>query len=282
MNDVKNDSLHNDVISINQNINISGLTLLSLWDTIGDPSTYRVIWPKDRLLPLRDNTIVAVYSRRGHGQIHLKNNKIISLDGHCVVFLVPADITHYFCCDLIWELNWMEFISTGASVFPLEQVITLEEESMKNEIKTAIDSLKKNDLKFDRLGVAMINKLIYEWLVFADLSAESNTELEKVKKVVAEIHLKIDKKWTIKELASIVNCSESHLRKLFIQYIKKSPKEYLLDAKLDYAYASLSHQHCTINQISRELGFYDNFHFSKAFKNKFGFSPSKKELYKIL
>ena len=117
MNDVKNDSLHNDVISINQNINISGLTLLSLWDTIGDPSTYRVIWPKDRLLPLRDNTIVAVYSRRGHGQIHLKNNKIISLNGHCVVFLVPADITHYFCCDLIWELNWMEFISTGASVF---------------------------------------------------------------------------------------------------------------------------------------------------------------------
>ena len=77
MSDVKNELLFNDVISINQNINISGLTLLSLWDIVGNPITYKKKWPQDKLLPLRSNSVVAVYTHSGNGQIHLYNGKII-------------------------------------------------------------------------------------------------------------------------------------------------------------------------------------------------------------
>ncbi|MGF1724774.1 helix-turn-helix domain-containing protein [Photobacterium nomapromontoriensis] len=277
---VKNESLFDNVISVNQNINISGLTLLSLWDTVGNPSTYRVKWPEDRLLPLRDNTIVAVYSHRGHGQIHLNDGQIVSLQGHCVVFLPPKKITHYFCCGLIWELNWMEFIVTGAISLPLEQVIELESDTMIDEINKAIQDLKSIEETYQRLGVARINTLIYQWLTYADLTKVKNTDEEKVKKVIAEVHLKIDKKWSIKELANIISCSESHLRMLFLKCVNKTPKEYIMDAKLDYAYASLHYKKTSITNIVRELGFYDNFHFSKAFKAKFGFPPSKHEMIK--
>ncbi|MGX9522602.1 helix-turn-helix domain-containing protein [Vibrio mediterranei] len=274
MNDVKNELLFNDVISVNENINITGLTLLSLWDIVGTPLSYNNQWPKDRLLPLRVNSVVVVYTHRGHGQIHLDDGKIIRIQDHCVVFLNPLEISHYFCCGRVWALNWMEVIVSGAIYLPLNQVIALDDTSSLSEVNKAIYEIKSDNDAFNRLGVARINKLIYEWLTYAVVSKTQHDAESHTLRVIEQIHLNIGKKWRISELAKIVPCSESHLRKLFLEYTKQTPKQYLVEAKLNYAYDSIIQKSTPITELVNELNFYDNFHFSKAFKAQFGVSPS--------
>lgn len=274
MDNVKNVQLHNNAISINKNTNISGLTLVSLWDVVGDSNSYQVVWPNDRWLPLRENTVVAVYSHTGHGEVHLSNKKIICLNGHCVVFLKPTEITRYFCSGLVWELNWIEFLVTGAISFPFEKVINLGNNISLSEIQEALVNLKRPEESYQQLGVAIVNKLIYQWLTYIDIQGSLSWDREKVNKVITEIHLNIEKKWTVAELAEVISCSESQLRRLFSLSVHKSPKAYLVDSKLDYAFTLLKHKQCTIKEVVNLLGFYDTFHFSKAFKARFGISPS--------
>ena len=272
--DVKNETLFNDVISIDENINISGLTLLSLWNIIGNSLSYSVEWPRDRLMPLRSNSVVVVYTRRGHGQIHLKNGNIIRVQGHCVVFIDPMEISHYFCCGRLWALNWMEMITSGSIFLPLGQVIDLDETSSLNEVNKAMDEIRCDSDARNRLGVARINKLIYEWLTYAVVEKPQHDAEKQTLRVIEQIHLNIRKKWRISELSQIIPCSESQLRKLFLRYTKQTPKDYILEAKLNYAHASIVHKNTPIYQLANELNFYDSFHFSKAFKAKFGVTPS--------
>ncbi|WP_158262653.1 helix-turn-helix transcriptional regulator [Photobacterium sanctipauli] len=97
---------------------------------------------------------------------------------------------------------------------------------------------------------------------------------KKVQLVIDELCSNLGRKWTVKEMASYVKCSEQHLRKIFLKHTNQSPKEYYLNTKLHYSY-SLLKENKSVHRVAEQLGFYDSFHFSKAFKHKFGYSPSE-------
>ncbi|MGQ7114045.1 helix-turn-helix transcriptional regulator, partial [Escherichia sp. TWPC-MK] len=63
-------------------------------------------------------------------------------------------------------------------------------------------------------------------------------------------------------------CSEAWLRRLFLRYTGKTPKEYYLDARLDLALSLLKQQGNSVGEVADTLNFFDSFHFSKAFKHK--------------
>ncbi|STJ15068.1 DNA-binding transcriptional regulator [Escherichia coli] len=75
-------------------------------------------------------------------------------------------------------------------------------------------------------------------------------------------------------MAATIPCSEAWLRRLFLRYTGKTPKEYYLDARLDLALSLLKQQGNSVGEVADTLNFFDSFHFSKAFKHKFGYAPS--------
>lgn len=79
-------------------------------------------------------------------------------------------------------------------------------------------------------------------------------------------------------LASLCNISEVHFRKLFKENFDKSPKQYILDMRIQKAKQLLSDGMFKISAISRECGFSDQYHFSRIFKQKTGMTPT--EYYK--
>ncbi|MDU7960296.1 MAG: helix-turn-helix transcriptional regulator, partial [Escherichia coli] len=76
------------------------------------------------------------------------------------------------------------------------------------------------------------------------------------------------------DMAATIPCSEAWLRRLFLRYTGKTPKEYYLDARLDLALSLLKQQGNSVGEVADTLNFFDSFHFSKAFKHKFGYAPS--------
>lgn len=273
--DVKNELIHDTPIVIGKNVTSSGISLIALWSIYADKE-YFVRWPQDKKLPLISNSTIVAFTKQGYGEIELHNGKKLQLKGASIVFLEPMKIKHYFCKGLIWDLFWIEFIPNGVMEISYEQIIpinslgTLNSEFIQIE-KGLLD--KKQSVK--EFAVASLTKTIYEWLCLIETKPLEDHQFLLVQSIISEIHLRISENWTVTEMAHFAQCSEQHLRRLFLKFTKQTPKEYFMNTKLNTAYFLLDKKNYSVNQVSDELSFYDPFHFSKSFKNKFSFPPSE-------
>jgi AraC-like DNA-binding protein len=76
------------------------------------------------------------------------------------------------------------------------------------------------------------------------------------------------------EVAREVGLSYENFRKRFVQLTGESPGQYQKRRRLEWACAAIYQGQHTMKQIADELGFCDVFHFSKAFKQVIGTTPS--------
>lgn len=82
----------------------------------------------------------------------------------------------------------------------------------------------------------------------------------------------------VKSVARESNMSEFHFYRCFKQVFSVSPYQYMLSKRLEHAKFLLNDKDLLITEIASVCKFRDVFAFSKAFKKKYGFSPSKCKL----
>ncbi|EAB9747887.1 AraC family transcriptional regulator [Salmonella enterica subsp. salamae] len=267
---VKNETTYNIPLLINENVISSGISLISLWHTYADEH-YRVIWPRDKKKPLIANSWVAVYTVQGCGKILLKDGEQITLNGNGIIFLKPS----YHCEGLVWEQYWMEFTPTSVMAIPVRQQSVIYNGEIYNQelmevsqLITAAEPVKNN------LAVAFLTKIIYQWICLICADGKADPQRIQIEKLLAALHASLQRRWSVAEMAAEIPCSEAWLRRLFLRYTGKTPKEYVMDARLDLALSLLKQEGNTVSQVADTLNFFDSFHFSKAFKHKFGYAPS--------
>ncbi|WP_407731817.1 helix-turn-helix transcriptional regulator [Pseudocitrobacter faecalis] len=271
---VKNETPFNIPLLINENVISSGISLLSLWHTFAD-ERYQVFWPRDKKKPLIANSWVAVYTVQGCGKIVLKNNNLITLNGNCIIFLKPTDIQSYHCDGLLWEQYWMEFIPTSVMEIPiLQKGIIYNGEIFNAELNEVSDLITSNNVMQHNLAVAYLTKIIYQWIYLISQNVKKDPQRNQVEKLITALHASPQKRWSVYEMAQFIPCSEAWLRRLFLRYTGKTPNEYYLDARLDLALSLLKQEGNSVGNVADMLNFFDAFHFSKAFKQKFGYAPS--------
>ncbi|MFU0446502.1 helix-turn-helix transcriptional regulator [Pseudocitrobacter faecalis] len=271
---VKNETPFNIPLLINENVISSGISLLSLWHTFAD-ERYQVFWPRDKKKPLIANSWVAVYTVQGCGKIVLKNNNLITLNGNCIIFLKPTDIQSYHCDGLLWEQYWMEFIPTSVMEIPiLQKGIIYNGEIFNAELNEVSDLITSNNVMQHNLAVAYLTKIIYQWIYLISQNEKKDPQRNQVEKLITALHASPQKRWSVYEMAQFIPCSEAWLRRLFLRYTGKTPNEYYLDARLDLALSLLKQEGNSVGNVADMLNFFDAFHFSKAFKQKFGYTPS--------
>lgn len=77
------------------------------------------------------------------------------------------------------------------------------------------------------------------------------------------------------DLADACNISEVYLRKLFSKQFKTTPKQFILDIRVQKAKQLLTEGELKINAISDQCGFSSSYHFCHTFKEKTGLSPTE-------
>lgn len=93
--------------------------------------------------------------------------------------------------------------------------------------------------------------------------------------VTSYIHRHYSDDLSIPMLAEQNGVNKNRLTYVFSKYIGMGPGSYLLEYRLNRAKKLLLESNASVHEIAQVVGFNDPFHFSKAFKNKFGISPSK-------
>jgi AraC-like DNA-binding protein len=92
------------------------------------------------------------------------------------------------------------------------------------------------------------------------------------KEYIDENFLKIDE---ISEVAIVSNLSAFHFFRSFRQAFGTTPYQYILKKKLDLSRSMMNNPEISITEIAAACNFSDLFTFSKAFKRRFGISPSQ-------
>lgn len=81
------------------------------------------------------------------------------------------------------------------------------------------------------------------------------------------------------DMAGILHLHPVYFCKWFFDHVGLTPQRYLLQTRLEVAKVLLEKDGGTINEIARNAGFYDNAHFSHAFRRFYGMSPSRYRIY---
>lgn len=79
----------------------------------------------------------------------------------------------------------------------------------------------------------------------------------------------------IDHLAQLCNISRPHFFRLFREETELTAQQYLCRLRLDHAKNLLRFTDMNIAEIGREVGWHDQFHFSRIFARETGCSPSK-------
>lgn len=80
---------------------------------------------------------------------------------------------------------------------------------------------------------------------------------------------------SINDVAKSVGVSRSHLYRVFMSNVGKSPIDYLTEYRINEACNLLRNSTLSIAEVAVSVGFFDQFYFSRVFKKAVGMPPSK-------
>lgn len=87
------------------------------------------------------------------------------------------------------------------------------------------------------------------------------------------------------ELAKQCNISEVYFRKIFRDHYKTTPKQYVVNIRINKAKLLLAENSLKINAVAESCGFSNQYHFCRVFKERTGLTPTEyikqNRIYKI-
>ncbi|MZQ83213.1 AraC family transcriptional regulator [Paenibacillus sp. 5J-6] len=192
-------------------------------------------------------------------------------------FIVPdGKPTSYRCQGNDWKFYYLDFSSLDAMQslqLPVNEVVSTGKIAEAIQLCERIIDL----LIAEPFGYAYsANILLQEMtLLFAkEHSAAPAARHTELNNIMIYIHRNLDKVIRVDELVAQSGMSRTTFFSRFRSITGVSPSEYMLNLKLESAKISLETTSLSIKEIAAHLQFYDEFHFSKLFKKKFGLSPS--------
>ena len=78
---------------------------------------------------------------------------------------------------------------------------------------------------------------------------------------------------TIEDIASVCGLNRTYFGKIFKEALGKTPQEFLVNYRMLKAAELLKLTHLSIGDIGITVGYANQMHFSRAFKNCYGVSP---------
>ncbi len=144
------------------------------------------------------------------------------------------------------------------------------------EIERAVERLYGEFRSRDDASLLAIAALTLELLAAAQRRdrVDESSGRNWMDDVLAELHRDPRSGASLGELASRFGVHESHLARTFRRRNGCSIGEYVRWLRLEGAKAALAESNSTLAEVALEAGFFDQAHFSRAFRKAYGLAPS--------
>ena len=148
--------------------------------------------------------------------------------------------------------------------------------SLTNLFKAAADAWRSADASRWSLSMRALYEAIYRLQKGSEIPYVPKSKIgliapaiEKIRECFASGDL------SVSYLAGLCNISEVYFRKIFFGCFGKSPKEYIIQKRIEYAKNLLRSGDFSVSEVALMCGYAEPCHFSKEFSKYVGISPSK-------
>jgi len=188
-----------------------------------------------------------------------------------------------------WTYKWIGFNGVNAQVYLERANLTIDQPvftyDRDSKLAGYIDGM------IDAQMLPKSRDLVHKSLLYSFLACliENSSTDEKasyknrnisdfyVKKAVEFINMNYSRKMSIEEMTKFLGLSRKYFSKIFKGITNTTPKEYLMNYRVNKACELMSEHSLSISNIARSVGYDDPLLFSKIFKKIKGFSPREYE-----
>jgi AraC-like DNA-binding protein len=107
------------------------------------------------------------------------------------------------------------------------------------------------------------------------VSRAERASLERVERVKAQVLLQLDEVQSLESLARTAGCSPHYLSRTFAQITGMPLMLWIRRARIERAAELIASGRCNVSEAALEVGYHSFSHFSRAFSEEKGVSPSK-------
>ena len=198
--------------------------------------------------------------------------------------LFPGQISTYIAdTNAPWEYVWLEF--DGLRV---KEMLDLAGFSLDQSIYHPVSKEYREIMKDEMLYIVNHSKetpfhLIGHLYIFLDALTRSvsTVRLEKtgkmsdyyIREAINYIEQNFPYEISIEDLASHCGINRSYFGKIFRQSVGQTPQEFLINYRMAKATELLKMTDLSIADIGNAVGYPNQLHFSRAFKNTYGLPP---------
>lgn len=232
------------------------------------------------------NNYVLHYIEKGSGLFASANHQITKLHkGDC--FLLPKNVACFYQADTVdpWKYSWIGL--DGINVPTLLNQTQLGKNHYLRNVqgsnffkeyqKIFQTALSSHSLNEDILIKSYIYKMFY--FLNTEFSTKSKTVSPQSNSLLRQSINYLEENFSdshcnINQLAQQLDVSRTYLYSIFKKYLGYSPQQFLLKMRIEKSKHLLKNSKDSVQSIAFQVGYKDEFTFSKAFKRYTGISPS--------
>ncbi|GAB6011816.1 AraC family transcriptional regulator [Viscerimonas tarda] len=221
---------------------------------------------------------ILIYCEKGKGWIEHNGEKLTLTANKA--YIIPANEPHAYGADNRepWSIYWLHFKGENTNMFGaiFGQLLSIDE-SDNSRYKDRFDlfeSIYRNlEMGYSPENLEYISFCLMHLLASLKYLPQYR-ELKTVKlddvirKSIVYMKENLENRITLDDIAQAVGYSKSHLITLFTQKTSYSPIVYYNQLRIQRACSYLQFSDLKIKEIAFRLGFYDPYHFSKAFQKE--------------
>ena len=197
--------------------------------------------------------------------------------------IFPRQINTYIADPkLLWEYIWIEFDGMRA-----REIIETAGLSPDHPVYHALYKDLRENMKDEMLYIAEHHSappfhLMGHLYLFIDyLSRSSSSQIAAngrirdfyIKEALNYIEQNFQNDISVENIASFCGLNRTYFGRIFKETVGKSPQQFLLSYRMSKAAQLLKLTGLSISDIGNAVGYPNQLHFSRAFKNVYGLSP---------
>lgn len=202
-------------------------------------------------------------------------------------FLIcPGLINTYFADETHpWKYVWVEFDGLHASEFLRYAGLTAAQPIYQADSDDQSQEVRDRMLYIaDHSDASTLHLIGYLYLFMDALIRTSSTRLNAqgsqikdfyIQEAVHYIEQNYQRDLTVEEVADACRLNRSYFSKLFKDNMGCPPQEFLIGVRLAKAAEMMCNGNAPISEIAVRCGYSNQFHFSRAFKKRYGEPPQK-------
>ncbi|MDI9481816.1 MAG: AraC family transcriptional regulator [Bacillota bacterium] len=226
---------------------------------------------------------ILIYCTKGEGYVII--DRKISRIRRNSVLIIPKDLPHIYGSsdEEPWDIYWFHYSGETDKCFvPDNSSITI--------VDVPISALPILTNLFDNIFEALsrgsvINSIIYACQCFGYFLAtvlympynkhgQKDKKTMCVKNCIDFMEKNTDKMLSLRDLTVCSNLSKTQLTAIFKEKTGYSPIDFFIRLKIQKACLNLDFTDMTISEVASNIGYNDQYYFSRLFKKIMGKSPS--------